>query len=296
VTHEAVCALAIGGLDPGGGAGLAADLRGFAAAGAFGCAAIAVSTIQSTSGLRAVYVAQAARLEDQVTEVLRHQRVRAIKVGALGSTSNVRAVGRMLASAPVVPAVVDTPMVPTRGEARLLTARAVDELRREILPRTALLTVNANEAQELVRRRVQTSDDARDAALALAEFGPRAVLVKGGHLTDVDAVDMLAVGGHVVELRARRLRMRPVHGAGCLLASLVAGRLAVRPDEHVDASTLVAAVRWAKRVHHAALMRPWDVGGSMLVLVPPAGDRLVTTKRQTPPHTRGGTRPAPRPR
>jgi hydroxymethylpyrimidine/phosphomethylpyrimidine kinase len=268
VTFEAVCALAIGGLDPGGGAGVAADLRAIAAAGAFGCLAVAVTTIQSTRGLRSVHVVPASRLEDQVTEVLRHQRVRAIKIGALGNVSNVHAVARILAHTTRIPTVVDTPMLPTRGHARLLTTRAIAVLRREILPRTTLLTVNADEAQTLVRHPVQTHTDARDAALALADAGPQAVLVKGGHLTDIDAVDTLVVGGRAVELRARRLRVRPVHGGGCVLASLIAGRLAMRPDDGVDATTITRAVRWAKRVHHAALVRPWDVGGSLLVLVP----------------------------
>jgi len=297
VTREAACALAIGGLDPGGGAGLAADLRGFAAAGAFGCMAVALSTIQSTSGLRAVNIVPASRLEEQAAEVLLHQRVRAIKLGALGSASSVRAVGRILAGAPGVPAVVDTPMLPTRGAARLLTTRAIDVLRREILPRTTLLTVNANEAQTLVCHRVQSQADARAAALELIESGPRAVLVKGGHLNDVDAVDTLVTGGRTFELRARRLRVRPVHGAGCVLASLIAGRLAVRPQERVDANTLVAAVRWAKRVHHAALSHPWDVGGALVVLVPTGAPRRgLTPRSRTPERMRDGSRPAARPR
>lgn len=268
MTYEAVCALAIGGLDPGGGAGIAADLRAFAATGAFGCAAVAVTTIQSTHGLRAVHVELASRVYAQVTEVLRHQRVRAIKIGALGNASNAKVVARILDHANGVPAVVDTPMLPTQGEARLLATRAIGVLRKEILPRTTLLTVNADEAQTLVRHRVKTRTDARDAALALANAGPRGVLVKGGHLSDVDAVDVLAVGGKIVEFRARRLRVGPVHGGGCVLASLIAGRLALRPNDDVDMATLVAAVRWAKHVHHLALARPWDVGGSMLVLVP----------------------------
>ena len=270
--RKVACALAIGGLDPGGGAGLAADLRAFHAAGAFGCAAIAVTTIQSTDGLRAIHPVPASQLEDQVTEVLRHQRVRAIKIGALGSATSVRAVARALEHAHGVPTVVDTPMLPTRGRTRLLAKKAIAVLEKEILPRATLLTVNANEAQTLVGHRVRTVDEARDAALELAAAGPWSVLVKGGHLTEVDAVDTLVVGGKVVQFRARRLRLAPVHGGGCVLASLIAGRLAVRAHDRIGAKALVAAVRWAKRVHRAALSRPWDVGGSLLVVVPSGGE------------------------
>ena len=119
------CALAIGGLDPGGGAGIAADLRAFAAAGAFGCAAAAVLTVQSTGGLRSVRSVPARELSAQVNEVMRHQRVRAVKVGALGGRENVRAVAKLLGRHADVPVVVDTPMLPTRGKGRLLAAGAL---------------------------------------------------------------------------------------------------------------------------------------------------------------------------
>jgi hydroxymethylpyrimidine/phosphomethylpyrimidine kinase len=263
------CALAIGGLDPGGGAGIVADLRAFAAAGAFGCAAVAVVTVQSTAGLRRVRAIDAGELEEQAGEVLRHQRVRAVKVGALGTAANVRAVVRVLARHPQVPVVVDTPMVATRGRPRLLAGRAIEALREELLPRATLVTANADEAGALLGETVRTVSEAHDAALALARIGARAVLVKGGHLTDprgAGAVDVLALAGKVIELRARRLAVGDVHGTGCTLASLIAGRLAVRRSARVGRAELVGAVRWAKRVHHEALARAVDVGRGMRVM------------------------------
>jgi hydroxymethylpyrimidine/phosphomethylpyrimidine kinase len=262
------CALAIGGLDPGGGAGIVADLRAFAAAGAFGCAAVAVVTLQSTAGLRAARALAAAEVVAQAAEVLRHQRVRAIKVGALGSDANVRAVAGLLRRHAGVPAIVDTPMMPTRGRSRLLAARAIAALRDELMPRATLVTVNADEAAALVGEPVRTVGEAHDAALAIARAAATAVLVKGGHLAGASATDVLVVGGEVVELRARRLDGPPVHGTGCTLAALVAGRLAVRAGTRLDRGTLVAAVRWAKRAHHAALGRAVDVGEGMRVLSP----------------------------
>lgn len=270
MTEAARCALAIGGLDPGGGAGIAADLRAFAAAGAFGCAAVALVTVQSTAGLRGVKPLPAREVAAQAAEVLRHQRVGAVKVGALGSEGNVRAVAALLARHPRVPVVVDTPMAPTRARAngaqtRLLAARAVSALREALLPRATLVTANADEADALVGQRVTTVGEAHDAALALVAAGARAALVKGGHWGGASAIDVLAVDGDVTELRAKRLP-DGAHGTGCTLASLVAGRLAVRSGARVDPDTLVAAVRWAKRVHHAALARALDVGGPARVL------------------------------
>jgi hydroxymethylpyrimidine/phosphomethylpyrimidine kinase len=261
------CALAIGGLDPGGGAGLAADLRAFTAAGVFGCAVVALVTVQSTAGLRAVRPLPPRELLAQAAEVLRHQRVRAVKIGALGTEANVRAVARLLARHDDIPAVVDAPLRPTRGRRPLLAAAALAALKRELVPRATLLTVNLREAQALLGEPVRTVGEAHDAARALASAGARAVLVKGGHMKGVSAIDVLAVGEEVIELRAKRLAVPDVHGTGCTLASLVAGRIARRADRRLDRGELVAAIRWAKRVHHGALGRAVQVGDGMRVMV-----------------------------
>jgi hydroxymethylpyrimidine/phosphomethylpyrimidine kinase len=260
------CALAIGGLDPGGGAGIIADLRAFEAAGAFGCAAVALVTVQSTAGVRSVRPVPAKEVTDQAREVLRHQRVRAIKVGALGSAHNVGAVARLLATNEAIPSVVDTPIRASRGQARLTAGAALAALRGRLLPRATLVTVNLAEVQALLGERVRSVGEAHDAARTLAGTGPRAVLVKGGHLRGPEAIDVLAIDGEVIELRAARLAVGAVHGTGCTFASLVAGRLACRLRDRLEHETLVEAIRWAKRTHHAALRRAVSVGDGQRVL------------------------------
>jgi len=263
------CALAIGGLDPGGGAGIVADLRAFAAAGAFGCAAITLTTVQSSAGMRSVRHIPAKDVVAQVAEVLRRQRVGAAKVGALGSRANVHAVARLLARHRDLPVVVDTPMRPTRGGARLLARDALISMKRELLPVATLVTVNGPEAEALLGDPVRTVGEAHDAARALCGTGARAVLIKGGHMAGPSAIDVLAVDGEVVELRAARLAVGPAHGTGCTFASLIAGRLALgAPGRRtVRRDDLLAAIRWAKRVHHAALARTVRVGQGMRVIV-----------------------------
>jgi hydroxymethylpyrimidine/phosphomethylpyrimidine kinase len=268
--NQPMCALSIAGLDPGGGAGLLADMRGFAAAGAFGCGVCAVLTVQSTSGLRESKPVLSKLVIAQATEIMRHQRVRAIKVGALGSASNVRAVGDWLAIHRDIPAIVDTVILPTRGRARLLGERAIVALRENLIPRAALVTANAPEAEVLTGRRVARVSDAHDAALALVRMGAKMALVKGGHLAGPSAIDVLATGDEVIELRAARLRVGPVHGTGCVLSSLVAGRVAVDPRDYaVHGGEIVTdALRWAKKVHHKTLAAPSQVGGDLAVLMP----------------------------
>jgi hydroxymethylpyrimidine/phosphomethylpyrimidine kinase len=263
------CALTIGGLDPGGGAGIVADLRAFAAAGAFGCAAVALTTVQSTAGMRSARYASPRDVVSQAEEVLRSQRVRAVKVGALGSRRNVQAVARLLARHAGVPAIVDVPMRPTRGRALLLSGDALAAVERDLLPRATLVTVNLVEAEALLGERVRTVGEARDAARRLSDTGARAVLVKGGHMAGPRAIDVLAVDGEVIELGAARLRVDPTHGTGCTFASLIAGRLAVRDAGRrgVGRDDRVLAIRWAKRIHHAALARSVDVGRGMRAIV-----------------------------
>jgi hydroxymethylpyrimidine/phosphomethylpyrimidine kinase len=283
------CVLAIGGLDPGAGAGVLADARAITRAGAFACAAVAVLTVQSTSGMRTATPVATTELIAECTEVLKNQRVRAFKVGALGSDDNARAIGDFLAIHRDIPAIVDTVMMPTRGRARLLEERAVADLRDRVLPRAALTTVNAPEAEVLTGLRVTRLDEAHDAALALLRLGCRAVLVKGGHLGGAQAIDLLAIapapkrapaaaktrnrGGRaspaVIELAAPRLAVPPLHGGGCVLASLIAGRLALAEQayEAVPRRALTDAVRWAKELHHEALLGARDVGGDLRVLL-----------------------------
>lgn len=260
------CVLAIGGLDPGGGAGILADARAIARAGAFPCAAVAMLTVQSTSGLTRATPVDRRELIAECTEVLENQRVRAIKVGALGSHENARAVADLLAIHRDVPAVVDTVMLPTRGRARLLDERAIETLRKRVVPRAALVTANAPEAEVLTGHRVTRLDEAQRAVQRLLALGAAAVLLKGGHLGGAEAIDLLGIAGseRIVVLRAARLALGSFHGGGCVLASLIAGRLAVTGGER----DVISAVRWAKKVHHAALLRLRDVGGDLRVLLP----------------------------
>ena len=265
------CALTIGGLDPGGGAGILADLRAFSAAGVFGCAVVALVTVQTTSGLDAAFPVPSRQILAQARAVLKHQRVRALKTGALGSDANVRALGELLAANRDLPAVVDPVMLPTRGRARLLRERAVRTLRDVLVPRAGLVTANIPEAEALVGSRVGSVSDARHAALAIVGLGARAALVKGGHLAGPRAIDVLAGGEEIFELSSKRLSLpTTVHGGGCTLASLIAGRLAKdeREWKSEGEAMVVDAVRWAKKAHFGLLERALDVGGDMRVLVP----------------------------
>jgi hydroxymethylpyrimidine kinase/phosphomethylpyrimidine kinase len=263
------CALTISGLDPSGGAGVFADMRAFASASVWGCGVVAVSTIQSTSGLRSSHPVGAPLLLRQIRELWSRQNIRSIKIGALGSLENTRAVARWLATiSDRVPVVIDPVLRASRGQrsARLLDERATSLLL-GMAKLAAVITPNVPEAEALLGERIRSVRDAERAANRLVAAGARAALVKGGHLptrsSPEGTTDVLAVRGSVFHLRARRVKTK-LHGTGCTLASLIAGKLALA--QHVDDDAIVAAVRWAKKELGRALARPVSIGPGLLVL------------------------------
>lgn len=265
------CAVTLAGLDPSGGAGILADARAFVRAGAWPCAVAAVLTVQSTAGLRAVMPVPAADVVAQAEAVFAHQRVRAVKTGALGSSENVRAVASLAATHATLPWVVDPVMIATRAEggARLLDDEALAAMH-ALVARATVVTPNRDEAEALLERAVRDEGDLADAARALVALGARAALVKGGHLDGSDCVDVLALrGGETVMLRGARAPGPEFHGGGCTLAALIAGRLAVTAGEGSGALTdaaIVDAARWARSVLASAIEARLDVGDGLRVL------------------------------
>jgi hydroxymethylpyrimidine/phosphomethylpyrimidine kinase len=260
-------ALAISGFDPSGGAGILADLRAFRAAGAWGCGAVAVLTVQSTAGLSTVRSLQTSFVLAQVRELLQHERIGAIKTGALGSASNVTGLVRLLEPfVSRIPLVVDPVIAATkaRGNAVLTDSRAVRRMN-DLLGIATVVTPNAHEAAALLRVPVRTLGQAADAACALVANGARAAVVTGGHLAVSEATDVLAIGKRVLYLSAPRQRCGPLHGAGCSFAALVAGRLAAHRAPLAD-TAIVEAVRWAKARLGRAIASATRIGDGLLVL------------------------------
>jgi hydroxymethylpyrimidine/phosphomethylpyrimidine kinase len=229
-----------------------------------------VLTVQSTARLVASEPVPTAQLLAQIRELWTRQNVKAIKIGALGSLANVRAITGWLKSLRVgVPVVVDPVLRASRGkaDAPLLESAGVAALL-DLIALATVVTPNALEAEALLERRVRSLADAEWAARALVDLGARAALVKGGHWIGAardETVDVLAVRGRrVTHLRAERVKTVP-HGTGCTLASLIAGRLAAA-TARADDDALVAAIRWAKRRLMTRFVRPLRVGAGQLVM------------------------------
>ncbi len=215
-------ALTIAGSDSGGGAGIQADLKTFAALGVHGTVAITSITAQNTREVTAVQDVSVEVIRAQIEAVVSDIGVDAAKTGMLHTSEIIGAVAEEVRKHRF-PLVVDPVMIAKSG-APLLKEEAVKSLVEELLPLADVVTPNAREAEVLSGIRVRGLEEARKAAKLIAELGPRAVIVKGGHL-EGDSVDVL-YDGDFTELRAPRIESRNTHGTGCSFSAAIAAELA----------------------------------------------------------------------
>ncbi len=219
-------ALTVAGSDPSGGAGIQADLKTFSALGVYGTAVLTALTAQNTRGVTGVHPVPAAFVAEQVATLLDDVTVHATKTGMLGTADVVLAVAAALAGRAAGPVVVDPVMVATSGD-RLVDDDAVVAVREVLLPVADLVTPNVPEAAALLDvLPARTADELPDQARALLELGPRAVLLKGGHLGGAESVDVLATPDGILTFVRPRIATTATHGTGCTLSSAIAALLA----------------------------------------------------------------------
>ena len=221
-----VTALTIAGSDSGGGAGIQADLKTFAAHQVYGTSAIAALTAQNTQAVLGVHAVPAEFVVAQIDAVASDIEIHAAKTGMLATADVVEAVAAALARWAFPHVVVDPVMVAKSGD-QLLADSAVASVRRSLVPRASVITPNRMEAEVLLGRSVRTREDARDAARRLVDLGAGAAILKGGHFDDAEVIDLLFDGAAFHEFRHPRLHTRHTHGTGCTFAASLAAHLAL---------------------------------------------------------------------
>jgi len=238
--------LTIAGSDSGGGAGIQADLKAFAARGVYGMSAITALTAQNTVGVFGVFPVTPEFVAQQIDAVMEDLGADAWKTGMLANAAIIQVVAERARRYRIERLVVDPVMVAKSGDP-LLEPEARRALVEHLLPLAYIVTPNRHEAQVLADMEIHTLEDAIQAARCIHALGPRYVLVKGGHLPGtVEAVDILHDGQRFEEFRAPRIETINTHGTGCTLASAIAAELA----KGADAAQAVAE---AKRYLTAAL-------------------------------------------
>jgi hydroxymethylpyrimidine/phosphomethylpyrimidine kinase len=255
--------LSIAGSDSGGGAGIQADLKAFAAAGVHGMTAITAITAQNTVGVTAVHPIPPHIIIEQVKAIADDIGVDAVKIGMLGNQSTIEAVAKALKLIPEAPEVIDPVMVSESGS-RLLDEHAVGELRDLLIRRATVVTPNVPEALVLV------GGDEQQNPAHLAEeihlLGPKVVVVTGGHRTE--AIDTFYDGEQLVEIPGPRYEDGAAHGSGCTHSSTLAAWLAK------GASPLEAARKAKEAASQAVQNGLRDIGegaGPVDVLGPRSG-------------------------
>lgn len=244
--------LSIAGCDPSGGAGIAADLKTFAAFDVYGMAVITALTAQNTRGVYAIHQSPLPFFDQQISAVLDDVRVDGLKLGMMGSVEIVKSVAAHIRSRSLPHCVLDPVLVATSGDG--LSEQGVGAaLVSELMPLCEVITPNGPEIASLTGlAQPQTEDEQVEAGRALCARGARAVLVKGGHSQGDEAVDMLVWEGGVRRFAAPRLRTQNTHGTGCTLSSALAAGLA-------KGWPLAEAVERAKAYVHGAISHGHEV-------------------------------------
>jgi hydroxymethylpyrimidine/phosphomethylpyrimidine kinase len=248
-------AVTIGGSDSGGGAGIQADLKTFAAFGVFGASVITALTAQNTMGVRAIADVEPAFVRAQFDAVSEDFPIAAVKTGMLARRQIIEVVATRLHASRIRNLVVDPVMVAASGDV-LLAPDAIAALRELMLPLAALLTPNVREAEILSGIPITDIATMHLAARKIGEMGARAVLVKGGRLDGSNSIDVLCRDGTVQEFRAPRIAITRPHGTGCTLSAAIAAAMALGAQlgDAIQAAKLYVtrALATAQRVGHGA--------------------------------------------
>ena len=244
--------LTIAGSDSGGGAGIQADIKAISANGGFAMSAITSVTAQNTVAVTDAYDLPIPLIEAQLDAVFTDFDVASVKTGMLSSSAIVETVVQKLHEYAPQTIVVDPVMI-SKSKFPLLKAEAIDSLKQALIPIATVITPNVYEAELLVQQEIRTLDEAKTAAETIAKLGCHAVLVKGGHLDDEKAIDVLYCNGDWSLFEAERIETKNTHGTGCTYSAAIATHLAHGKD-------LVTAIRDAKTYITNAIQNALDIG------------------------------------
>lgn len=253
-----LCALTIAGSDSGGGAGIQADLKTFAAHGVHGLSAIAALTAQNTRKVSAVEVPSIKFLHAQIDACFSDFKIGAVKIGMLANARVIKAVAEALLRHKAKNIVLDPVMVASSG-ATLLEPSALKAMREFLLPIAGVITPNIPEAELLLGHKIENGDAADAATVELLAMGARAVLLKGGHLPDKTMTDRYDDGELFAEFIHKKLKLEG-HGTGCTLASAIAANLCLGKNMPQACSAATDYV-------HGALIHAYRPGKGKVVVL-----------------------------
>ncbi len=229
-------ALTIAGSDSSGGAGIQADLKTFQAHGVFGMSAITAVTVQNTQKVYAIQEMRPEIVHDQIVCLFDDTPIHAVKIGMAASAELIEAIADALKNVPA-PAIVLDPVMISKSGFALLPQESAQALIEKLFPLAEVVTPNIHEAEKLVGYEIRNVAEMKKAAAAIAELGASKVVVKGGHLGEVDATDILYDGQDFQQISSPRIKTTDTHGTGCTFSSAIAANLALGKN-FIEAVTL----------------------------------------------------------
>jgi hydroxymethylpyrimidine/phosphomethylpyrimidine kinase len=228
-------ALTIAGSDSSGGAGIQADLKTFQALGVFGMSAVTAVTVQNTQKVYAIQEISPRIVHDQITCLFDDISVDAVKIGMVASIPLIESIAGALGSIAVLPPVILDPVMISKSGYALLKPNAQAALIRNLFPLARVVTPNLPEAEALLGKKIDDIEAMKNAAREIAALGSRMVVVKGGHLGQGSATDVLFDGRDFRLLESRRIDTTSTHGTGCTFSSAIAAYMA-RGESFFDAA------------------------------------------------------------
>lgn len=244
--------LTIAGSDSGGGAGIQADLKTFQELGAFGTSVLTAITAQNTLGVHGIEAISTEMITRQIDAVADDFDITACKTGMLVDAERIEAVAKRLERYRFEHVVVDPVMV-AKGGASLLQENAIEALRTKLLPQATIVTPNIPEAEVLAGMEIQTDADRMKAAQVIRALGVDVVIIKGGHMEGVEAVDLIVTESEAFQVSAPRVQTKDTHGTGCTFSAALTAELAY-------GKTLRQAVVDAKQFIHQAIAHGLSIG------------------------------------
>ncbi len=245
--------LTIAGSDSGGGAGIQADLKSIHANGGFGMSVITSITAQNTREVTRAFDLPTDLIDAQIDAIFSDFDVAALKTGMLSSSEIVGTVAEKLREYSPRNIVIDPVMI-SKSQYPLLKPDAIERLKADLLPLATVITPNVYEAELLAECEIQTIDDAKTAVKVIQEYGCQGVLVKGGHLSGEQSIDVLYADGAFTLFEAERIETKNTHGTGCTYSAAIATHLGLGKD-------LVDAIQSAKDYITNAIRYSLDIGG-----------------------------------
>lgn len=239
-----IAALTIAGSDSGGGAGIQADIKTFAAHGVYGASVITALTAQNTKNVTAIHTPPADFVGEQLTAVLDDIQIHAIKTGMLANADIIEKIVEILKTKNI-PLVIDPVMISKSGNA-LLQPNAIENLKNLLIPLCTIITPNTPEAEELTGIKIKTKNDMITAAQKILKMGAKNVVIKGGHRTGENSDDLFKNTHQEIWLPAQRIQTNNTHGTGCTFSAAITANLANGQD-------VITAVQNAKTYITAAI-------------------------------------------